>query len=330
MAKNPFKKLSQSKIGVKAQTIFETGLKKIDHLPPLIDVFRKLVKFKLLFLMLIGFLTADLLSQGISAYLLKPSKKLRGAKVREVIEAPYLASRSSFDELIRINAFCPGCPIPDLKMIVASRPRDCNKARPLRGSLKLIGTIVLSRPEYSVATVGEGVDTLAIRQNENFKNYGKVFEIRRNRVCFEGNDGLLSYIDIPDEPIRFGTPLPSALSKSTSEDIVQTGNNEVEIKKEFLMEKLRDPNILFQAHAVPFKDPGGNVQGFKILSIVPGSVFEVMGLLADDVIQSVNGEPMDSIAKAQELYGQASTAEEVNIDILRDGRIVNKVFKVKK
>jgi len=79
--------------------------------------------------------------------------------------------------------------------------------------------------------------------------------------------------------------------------------------------------ILRQASMAPNKGPDGSIQGFKFLSIKPGSVFEKLGFKNGDVIKGVNGEPVNSAAKALELYNVLkSDASSVNIDINSGGK----------
>lgn len=312
-------------------------LEKI-HSPP--DFFQKYAAlFKVLGIMTFGVLLGDLAALGVGKYFSgdknkggpSQSSEFRGA-AKIIREKPYVAGRALFEPVLTQNLFCPGCPIPDSKALAFSRPKDCAKAKPAPSQLKIIGTIVLSDPQYSVATLTDGSEGTPLKVGDPFKSFGTIFEIRRNRVCLEQSDGLLVFIESPDETLKVGQNLPMGFGNENrlgGEGIQAVSETEVEIAKPFLMEKLSDPSVLMQAHAVPFKDASGAIKGFKILSIVPGSVYESMGFQPNDVIVGVNGEPMNSIARAQELYAAAGTAQEVNIEIERGGNRMTRTFKVK-
>ena len=47
---------------------------------------------------------------------------------------------------------------------------------------------------------------------------------------------------------------------------------------------------------------GGQVDGFTLVDIMPGSIYEQLGLQRNDVIKGVNGEGVNSPTKAMELY----------------------------
>ena len=319
----------RERANILAERVLRRAIESLEKLPPFISILKETHKIRWAAFAIAGLLAGDVSMQAVSNYALKVPPT-RAPAPRVEFEPPYVKSRSVFEQIVQRNAFCPGCPVPDIKMLAITRPKDCNKAKPLSGALKVVGTIVLSDPNYSVVTVTDGgTESTALKKGDRFKEYGKVFEIKRQRICFERDDGILNFIEMPEEAIKFGQPLAAALPTSSMEGITRVNDNDVEIKRTFLTEKINDPNILFDAHAVAFKDASGAIKGFKVLSIKPGSVYESLGIMPEDTIVGVNGEPMNSIAKAQELYAAAGTADEISIDIQRGGQTIKKTFRVK-
>ncbi len=64
----------------------------------------------------------------------------------------------------------------------------------------------------------------------------------------------------------------------------------------------------------------GEVGGFKLIAIKPGSVYEKLGLKRDDIIKGVNGELVDSAQKAMELYQTLKSSDEIQLEIGRNGK----------
>ena len=84
-----------------------------------------------------------------------------------------------------------------------------------------------------------------------------------------------------------------------------------------------------QARAVPNRDPNtGEINGFRILDMQEGSIFSQLGLNRMDVLKGVNGEPVDSIQKAMELYNTMKNSGQVKLLIERGGKDQTNVYDV--
>ena len=147
----------------------------------------------------------------------------------------------------------------------------------------------------------------------------------RDRVIIRNlNNNKKEYIEIPEDlKISFGSKASSAPPKAnTGNDLVQVrGDTRVIKRADFLNQTKRLGEILRQASMAPNKGPDGSIQGFKFLSIKQGSIFEKLGFKNGDVIKGVNGEPVNSAAKAMEFYNVLkSDASSVNIDINSGGK----------
>ena len=75
--------------------------------------------------------------------------------------------------------------------------------------------------------------------------------------------------------------------------------------------------LLNQAKVVPYIEDGKNV-GYTIKNITKGSLYEKLGLKNFDIIQSVNGNAIDSMEKAIELFHTLKNEREITINILRN------------
>jgi type II secretion system protein C len=75
--------------------------------------------------------------------------------------------------------------------------------------------------------------------------------------------------------------------------------------------------IVNQARVVPYL-VDGNAQGFQIRKIVPGSIFERLGLQNSDVIKSVNGESLTTADQALRLFSLFRNEREVFLEVQRN------------
>jgi general secretion pathway protein C len=309
---------------------------RLEKIPPLLELLKRLPEQRLLLSALAAFFVADILMLGLAFYLTPKDAPPRRPRSRIVELEPRLRPQAHYSSTISKNIFCPACPIPELKIKKIEKPKDCDLAAPMKSGTKLIGTIVLSDPQYSVATLTQGSDTIAVQKGDEVPGVGQVFEIRQGRVCIlKPNDDLV-FVELPEEPMKFGIPIDQPVSynssgapKSRTPGIDQISETDFNISRNTLLEKLSDPNLLFQAHAVPHRGQNGDIEGFKILSIQPGSVYESLGVKVGDVIGGVNGDKLDSISKAQELYSTMRTASDISITVIRNGQPIELKYSIK-
>ena len=90
----------------------------------------------------------------------------------------------------------------------------------------------------------------------------------------------------------------------------------------------RLPEVLGQARAAPYRDHNGLEAGFRIVDIVPDSVFDQLGLQQEDVIVSVNGVSVRNNQEALAAYQSFKSADALRLGLLRDGREVTIDFSI--
>ena len=73
----------------------------------------------------------------------------------------------------------------------------------------------------------------------------------------------------------------------------------------------------------------GKPDGFKLLSIKRGSIFDRLGLRNGDVVRGINDVPLDSPEKALEVYGQLESGQSVRVDVVRRGRQQTFTYELK-
>jgi general secretion pathway protein C len=77
--------------------------------------------------------------------------------------------------------------------------------------------------------------------------------------------------------------------------------------------------LLTQARALPYVEQGKTV-GFRISEIVPGSLYDKIGLQNGDVIQKINAQDVDDPAKFFQMYQNLKEERNVTIDMIRGGQ----------
>lgn len=243
----------------------------------------------------------------------------------------------------------------------AETPADdgtCDTAGKSALRLRLVGTVVFSTPEYSLASIvdeGKGassaaemfsinecVSTPSDPEDPNAKlapkpppcsKVGDSATLRRveaERVCIwnESDHRMeLLFIDEPPEKgavvARSDTPKAEAAPAATDDmggTIKKTGENSYEVGQSDIDKALNNLSELStQARIVPAFE-GGKTIGFKLFSIRPGSLYSKVGLQNGDVITRINGYEMSSPEKGLEIYSKLKDAKSVNVDLKRRGK----------
>jgi len=81
------------------------------------------------------------------------------------------------------------------------------------------------------------------------------------------------------------------------------------------------PQLLQQAWLVPERVAGRQaMMGLRVRKLVENSFWQQLGLSEGDLLERVNGESMDSMARWQQLLRVAETQQEISIVVRRDGR----------
>lgn len=188
-------------------------------------------------------------------------------------------------------------------------------------SHRLVGTIVFSEPRKGVATIEKGKDVKSYVQGEEVQSGYTLWGVERGKAYLHNlSKNILEYLGLAlDTKKELGV---TGTSKSTSpssppKEIKKTGENKFTVERALIKEKLKNlQELLTQAQAVPTGD------GWKIVTISPGSIFEFVGVRPGDVITRVNGKEVKTQADAIMLFNQfqSESQNNVQLEIKRDGQ----------
>jgi general secretion pathway protein C len=86
-------------------------------------------------------------------------------------------------------------------------------------------------------------------------------------------------------------------------------------------------NVLTQARCVPNFE-NGLPSGYKCFQIVPGSIYDKLGLQNGDTIVGINGQNINDPGKAFEQLSTLKEAKHISLSIKRDGRPVQLEYDI--
>ncbi len=279
-------------------------------------------------LLLIGFFLADLAQLKVRGYLLPTLiSRTQGYAPRQTLAT----KNPNYGEILRRNILNSDGKIPPaVSEVGGDKPVEDGPAVPSNLPLRLIGTIVHANPARSIATIElrNRNKSLAFSTDDEIEDVGaKITLIERLKVTFRNlQTHRLEYIEIKESfAVNFGAARAQPMGAAklgSDEEIKQVADNKFTVSRSALQKHLNNlPDLLQQARAVPNIDPAtGAVNGFRLLDIAPGSIFENLGVRRNDLIKSVNGTAVDSINKAMELVNTLRDADNINVTVERNGR----------
>ena len=262
--------------------------------------------------LVVSFLLADLLVLRSHLFFI-PKKELspRRIKAKTGIQKTLPGQYTAIWE---DNIFHRG-PIPTqlLEETISTDPVKTNLPFVLKG------TIVHVNPRRSIATVkSKTKDSRSYQVGDIIEKQAEIMEIERRKIIFlNQNNNLQEFLKIPESKtssLAYTSPKKITLNKPSP--IKQAGQT-FKMKRSQVNKYLKNlPKILQQARMVPNKvTRNGEVfmDGFRFASIKKGSIYEDLGFKIGDVITEVEGEEVNSMEEALELYNKLQTNSRIQI-----------------
>lgn len=180
----------------------------------------------------------------------------------------------------------------------------------------LIGTV--EGETFAGAVLQDATNTQTFyRRGEKLPDESVIIKVMRDQVTIKRADGSTIELLIVDDTKIVNVAKPTAQPangvRRLSDSRYMVDQREVAASTDNLS------HILTQARALPYIEHGKTV-GFRISEIVPGSIFEKIGLQNGDVIQRINAQDVDDPGKFFQLYQGLKDERTVAIDMLRGGQ----------
>ncbi len=283
-----------------------------------------------LLVLLFAYFAADLIIIKLRPYMLpNEAPPARGSRQNRA----QLFDRTGLSTITSRNIFNEGAQIPPA-LVPAGQERATEDAAPVPSGLPLtlVGTLVHSNPEKSIATieVKSKTVTVALRVGKDIPGIATLVRVERNKAIIRNlGNNRLEFIEIKQaNKLAFNSAKP--MTNSTSNEVKVTGQNRFEVNRADVLKYTSDmASVLQQAAMQPRRNANGEIECFKFLAIQPGSIYTQLGFQVGDCLKGVNGEKIDSPAKAMEMYNALKTSNNIKINVERDGRDQENDYTVK-
>ena len=188
----------------------------------------------------------------------------------------------------------------------------------------LIGTVEGEQFAGAVLQDATNVQTF-FRLHQKLPDGSQLVRVKRDRVTLRRPDGGTVEVQIVDD-----TKIVNVASRTPAGGGVQrvSDGRYVVDQREIASSTENLSQVLTQARALPYVEQGKTV-GFRISEIVPGSIYEKIGLVNGDVVQRVNAQDVDDPGKFFQLYQGLKDESRISIDLLRNGQRITLNYDVR-
>jgi len=210
--------------------------------------------------------------------------------------------------------------------------------------LSLEGVVVSSHPSFSIALVRRQGARRARPIRVGEKAYGwTLVEVLEEMALFE-RDGeevclLLGAESKPPAAPAAGLPgTEEKIASSGAESLLAINDGDIDndewVKRRFERSEMRErltkemPMILAKT-GLTVKVEEGQVRGLQITHLPDGTLLSEAGLLAGDILRSINDVPLDGLETLAGLYPRLESESEIRIVVERRGRVLRLGYEIR-
>ena len=241
--------------------------------------------------------------------------------------APQLKDITSYSAILEKNPF--GSP-KKLQPLNTAQNGESKQSAP--SSLALIGTVVgpkkLSYAIFEDKTRPAPLRQVVVGYNKDVFDYGKLTKIERNSI--ELSQGSAIY-KIALAPLSIETKASRAEeSGSTRTSFAEKiGEKEYLLNRRRVDQALENPEqILTDARLLP-NIQNGKQEGFRMLEVKPGGLYQSLGLKNGDILLRVNDLEISNPEVAIQAMTALKGMNRVNLDIMRGGAKLSMSYDIK-
>lgn len=196
--------------------------------------------------------------------------------------------------------------------------------------LKLWGTVSGDTENtYAVIEDTQKREQSLYRIGDTIQN-ATVKMILREKVVLnvENRDEVL----VMEEPGTSGGASPMLAGRGSPAPVVSTApamEQRITLQRAMIEDAFQDVNRLMSEVAITPYMQDGRPEGLAFNNIRPNSIFRRMGLRNGDVLLGVNGQQIQSMEDAMQLYNDLRSSDEVQLQLMRRGQERNITYNLR-
>ena len=289
----------------------------------------------LAYALVFGFLFASLLSIVAIFYLKQQPEKVSVKPGGFIHPQEILLSETDFKGIIGRNIFNVTGKIPEEEEKKERKPSGANEIKKTDLPLKIIGIIYSGMPTSGIVVIEQ---TKEKKRDSFFVDDfiigdAKLAEIHPNKIIIDRGT-YKEFLEMPpvevkrssrnivkakfDKKSKYATDSPPDEYK---EEGFERIGNEVKLSSEFKQKLLSTDfnKILQDVKAVPYFE-GNELQGYRMTKLKEGSIYQKMGLQANDIIREINGFVLDDASQVLDYLRSLQKEKDFEVEIVRSGK----------
>jgi len=191
--------------------------------------------------------------------------------------------------------------------------------RPL--TIKLLGTVVAGKGSAAIIAISQGSEQRAFFLGDTIQP-GVVLKTVEAESILVDRSGNLERISLEQNGKLNSAPSATTETLASRPTHTKPPMSKI-IGRAHLQKQLQNfPALLSQARAIPHFI-NGQIGGFSVSDIVPGSLYQQAGLQNGDIITTINGEKITGAQQAMNIYTKLKNAPSLDLELLRAGSVQN-------
>jgi len=189
--------------------------------------------------------------------------------------------------------------------------KKIQRVMPSHRTMTLQGTVVSGNASVAMIVPRSGAKLEIFHIGDSILPGVVLKRVERKRVFIESG-GRLEALMLAGVKQTGGMPVQFTSNAGSG--------NSRHVSRKILNRELNDfPKLLSQARVIPEIREGKNI-GFRLSEIIPGSLYDRIGLKNGDIVQTVNGVRIQDPSQAMAMYQQLKDAPSVAVELLRNGQ----------
>jgi general secretion pathway protein C len=199
-------------------------------------------------------------------------------------------------------------------------------AKAVKLNIKVLGTVAW--PDgFGYAIVGGAGQQEVFRQGDVIPNAGVLTQVRANAIVVDvaGVEHVVDVFKIAGvqgtipPPAASGSSMWNKRVKKVGSFARQTGEGEYVVNRRAIGETIASPErMLRDARLLP-NFVGGKQQGFKVLELVKGGLYEEIGLMNNDILIGVNDLDINTMEAALQAFNALQGMDRISLRVIRGG-----------